>query len=176
VHGDLENRLEQESRGKVQLERTLEDLEREWALKYKKLEADRDHWQEVVKVEQSRNARLIDQVVRKDQDIHRMLQQKVRIYCCCRTLLLFVAVIDCLVVPSFPTVICQYDNQRESPITHSTRNVRHLMNERESAFQEIARRGEQQFKSPHEILEASGSMKAVRTRNVKNLLMDFFAL
>ena len=79
VHGDLEARLELESRGKVQLEKTLEEREREWAVKYKELESDRDHWQNVVKIEQTKNARLIDQVVRKDQDIHRMLQRKVRI-------------------------------------------------------------------------------------------------
>ena len=77
VHGDLESRLELESRGRVQLERTLEEREREWAIKFKTLETDRDHWQGVVKVEQTKNARLIDQVVRKDQDIHRMLQRKV---------------------------------------------------------------------------------------------------
>ena len=64
---------------------------------------------------------------------------------------------------------------------HSVRNVRHLANDRQlnpvpSGTQDIAQRGDQQFKSPHEILEASGSMEAVRTGNVKNLLMDFFAL
>jgi hypothetical protein len=79
VHGDLEARLEQESIGRVQLETTLEERERDWGIKFKELEADRDHWKGVVKVEQTKNARLIDQVVRKDQDIHRMLQRKVRI-------------------------------------------------------------------------------------------------
>jgi hypothetical protein len=77
VHGDLESRLELESRGRAQLETTLEEREREWSLKFLELEADRDHWKEVVSVEQKKNARLIDQVVRKDQDIHRMLQRKV---------------------------------------------------------------------------------------------------
>jgi hypothetical protein len=77
IHGDLEARLELESRGRVQLETTLEEQEREWAIKFKELEADRDHWKEIVRVEQTKNARLIDQVVRKDQDIHRMLQRKV---------------------------------------------------------------------------------------------------
>lgn len=77
VHGDLESRLELESRGRAQLETTLEQREREWATRFKELEMDRDHWKEIVKVEQTKNARLIDQVVRKDQDIHRMLQRKV---------------------------------------------------------------------------------------------------
>lgn len=82
VHGDLEGRLELESRGRVQLEKTLEEREREWAIKYNQLEEDRDHWKEVVKAEQNKNARLIDQVVRKDQDIHRMLQRKVSAFNC----------------------------------------------------------------------------------------------
>ena len=77
VHGDLETRLELESRRRVQLETTLEEREREWALKFQQLEEDRDHWKDVVSSEQNKNARLIDQVVRKDQDIHRMLQRKV---------------------------------------------------------------------------------------------------
>ena len=78
VHGDLEARLELESRGRAQLETTLEEQERAWALRFQQLEEDRDHWKDVVKAEQAKNARLIDQVVRKDQDIHRMLQRKVR--------------------------------------------------------------------------------------------------
>jgi hypothetical protein len=77
VHGDLENRLEQESRGRAQLETTLEQREREWAEKFKELETDRDHWMQVVKLEKSKNDKLIHQVYRKDQDIHRMLQRKV---------------------------------------------------------------------------------------------------
>jgi hypothetical protein len=78
VHGDLEARLEQEARGRAQLEATLEGRERDWFLRYHELELDRNHWREEVTKEQSKNARLIDQVVRKDQDIHRMLQRKVR--------------------------------------------------------------------------------------------------
>ena len=46
-------------------------------MKYHDLEKDRDQWKNVVSQEQAKNARLFDQVVRKDQDIHRMLQRKV---------------------------------------------------------------------------------------------------
>jgi hypothetical protein len=77
IHGDLESRLELESRGRTQLESTLERRERDWATRYQKLEKDRDQWKTTVSQEQTKNARLIDQVVRKDQDIHRMLQRKV---------------------------------------------------------------------------------------------------
>jgi len=78
VHGDLESRLEVESRGKKHLEMTLESREREWKEKFEALQSERDHWKKVVEAEQTKNSRLIDQVVRKDQDIHRMLQRKVR--------------------------------------------------------------------------------------------------
>ena len=77
VHGDLESRLEIESRAKKHLEMTLEAREREWKDKFEQLHSERDHWKRVVEVEQTKNSRLIDQVVRKDQDIHRMLQRKV---------------------------------------------------------------------------------------------------
>ena len=78
IHGDLETRLEEETNRRQQLETTLEAREREWANRFEELSKDRDHWKGVVQVEQTKNARLIDQVVRKDQDIHRMLQRKVR--------------------------------------------------------------------------------------------------
>ena len=77
IHGDLENRLELESRGRTQLEATLERRETEWTMRYHNLEKDRDQWKNTVSQEQTKNVKLIDQVVRKDQDIHRMLQRKV---------------------------------------------------------------------------------------------------
>lgn len=77
VHGDLEARLQIESKGRQQLEATLEAREREWAEKLEHVESDRDNWKQIVEAEKSKNSRLIDQVVRKDQDIHRMLQRKV---------------------------------------------------------------------------------------------------
>ena len=89
----------------------------------------------------------------------------------------------------------QYDKKGDSPnAPHSlsTRNVRQLASERppgpgqsqpgndaQSITSNNYRSGvgeQQQYKSPHEILAASGSMEAVRIRNVQNLLTEFFAL
>jgi hypothetical protein len=84
-HGDLGARLEIESKGRQQLEATLEAREREWARKYSELEVDRDQWETVVRAEQTKNSRLIDEVVRRDQDIHRILQRKVHVSICKRT-------------------------------------------------------------------------------------------
>jgi hypothetical protein len=78
VHGDLEARLELQSTGKMEIERTLEVREQQWSKQIAELEKDREHWKAVVEAERTKNSRLMDQVVRKDQDIHRMLQRKVR--------------------------------------------------------------------------------------------------
>ena len=77
VHGDLEARLEIQSTSRMEIERTLEDREQRWAEQIAELEKDREHWKSVVEAERTKNARLMDRVVRKDQDIHRMLQRKV---------------------------------------------------------------------------------------------------
>jgi hypothetical protein len=129
VHGDLETRLEYESKQRQQLELTLEAREREWAERYQHLEMDRDQQKALVEAETIKNSKLIDQVYRKDQDIHRMLQRKVR------------WVLKVLVVFSFSGPFCvlgarsslvyfgggiffficaQYDNEP----TRSTRNAR----------------------------------------------------
>jgi hypothetical protein len=78
VHGDLEARLEQECNARMKLEETLGQHELAWSDKYNKLEKERDHWKEVVQLEQTKNSRLIEQVVRKEKDIQKMLQRKVR--------------------------------------------------------------------------------------------------
>lgn len=77
VHGDLEQRLEIQSDRRLELEQSLEEREREWAQQIHHLENDRDNWQNIVQLERAKNSRLMEQVARKDQDIHRMLQRKV---------------------------------------------------------------------------------------------------
>lgn len=80
VHGDLESRLELECRGRSQLETTLEEREREWVAKFQQLESERDHWKHLKEQEESKTKRLMLQLNRKDQDIHRMLQRKVSFF------------------------------------------------------------------------------------------------
>jgi hypothetical protein len=79
VHGDLEGRLQEETRARHSLEKTLEAREREWTRTVQEVTDDCNHWKTAVQAEQTKNSRLMDQVVRKDQDIHRMLQRKVRL-------------------------------------------------------------------------------------------------
>jgi hypothetical protein len=80
VHGDLEARLQLESQGRQQLEATLEAREREWAKQLEQLESDRNHWRHLVQVEETKNNRLMEEVMRKEQEIRRMLQRKVCFY------------------------------------------------------------------------------------------------
>jgi hypothetical protein len=179
VHVDLEARLEVESNSRKQLETTLEAREREWANKFEELSKDRDQWKGVVQVEQTKNSRLIDQVVRKDQDIHRMLQRKVSqtirgrgvdIHGVC--IVLHVSLHVCFHI--------QYDHE---PIRGSTRNGRQQQSATrdrgERTVTSASRSPEARVrlhKSPHEILAASGSAEKVRLRNVKSLLNDFFGM
>jgi hypothetical protein len=83
VHRDLETRLEVQSNGILELEKTLEDREHLWAEQIRDLEKERDQLQSMVTLERSKNMSLMDQVVRKDQDIHRMLQRKVSCFFAC---------------------------------------------------------------------------------------------
>ena len=77
AHGDLESRLQLESRSRQQLETTLEIREREWANQLEQLESDRDHWRDLVKTEENKNTRLMEEIMRKEQEIRRMIQRKV---------------------------------------------------------------------------------------------------
>lgn len=74
---DSEDRLKAESQSKYQLEKKLEERENHWSLKFQKLGEERDRLKKAVEAEQATNTKLLDQVKRKDKDIHRMLQRKV---------------------------------------------------------------------------------------------------
>ena len=79
-HRDLELRLEMQADRNLELETTVEDRERLWIEQIRELEKDRDQWKELVNAERAKNAALMDHLVRKDQDIQRMLQRKVRVH------------------------------------------------------------------------------------------------
>ena len=79
VHDDLELRLERKSTDRMELEATLEQREKEWASRCEGLERERDSWKKTVETERTKNERLLDLVYRKDKEIHRMIQRKVRV-------------------------------------------------------------------------------------------------
>ena len=67
----------------------------------------------------------------------------------------------------------QYD-KKESPIAHTMRGGRSTANSQPAL--DLAHRTGQNFKSPREILAASGSIDTVRMQDAENLLMEFFAM
>lgn len=77
-HEDLEQRLERETQKRISLQQDLDRQNLVWQNKYETLEKDRDAWKNMVNAERARNERLLDQVMRKDREIHRMIQRKVR--------------------------------------------------------------------------------------------------
>jgi len=79
-HDDLERRLEIETQKRMSLEQDLDRQNRDWQQKYEILEKERDSWKTMVNAERAKNERLLDQVYRKDKEIHRFIQRKVRYY------------------------------------------------------------------------------------------------
>jgi Skp family chaperone for outer membrane proteins len=79
IHKELEARLETEAKQKDLLEATLEQRESEWERRLERTVAERDHFKQKMNEERAKNDYLSDQLSRKDQDIHRMMQRKVRL-------------------------------------------------------------------------------------------------
>jgi len=161
VHCDLELRLELQSNRRMELERTLEDRERKWAEQIRLLEEDRESWKKLVDLEGRKNAKLMDQVARKDQDIHRMLQRK------------YDQKRDGGGNAQIPIRTGSRGslNHSKSP-KDRTATIRNSSSHSADLGLDIERKHE----SPHQLLNANGSCEDVRERNVTNILSDFFGI
>lgn len=177
-HGELEAKVEQKAKDVVALEQTLERREVDWQAESNALKQERDRWRDSVQSEQVKNERLLDLVYRKDKEIQRMIQRK------------------------YDTAGGQHHDHGHHPLGHkSSRHItRRPVSERAAAdinshhFTDTERRfvaqqqqiqgtggqletsAASQFWSPQEILATSGSVEAVRERNVTNSLLDFFGM
>jgi len=159
VHGDLESRLEMQSNRRMELERTLGDRERNWAEQIDELKKEREDWKKLVNVERMKNTKLMDQVARKDQDIHRMLQRKYD---------------------------QKRNNEGTNNAPMPMRNGGPRAINKSPLQQQTKREGassknslvelDGKHESPHVILNANGSCEDVRERNVTNVLLDFFGI
>lgn len=188
VHGDLEVRLEVESNRRMELEKTLEERERNWAEQIEVLEEERDQTKNLVKLERTKNARLMDQVVRKDQDIHRMLQRKVsgdiHNRANLRDFPLHWWLTDSL------TLAPQYDHPRNDGVSASIRNARGLskspvLTNGESPKTSSAdlknhsqnhHQNHNHHKSPFQVLNASTTTGEERSKGVVSSLTNFFGI
>ena len=77
VQEDLEARLRAETRRRKELESLLEEQERLWSEKFVELEQQRDAAEKKLKDEETKTKKLINQVQRKDRDIHDFFKKKV---------------------------------------------------------------------------------------------------
>ena len=77
VQEDLEARLRGETRRRKELESLLEEQERLWSEKFAELEQERNAAEKKLQDEQTKTKKLINQVQRKDRDIHDFFKKKV---------------------------------------------------------------------------------------------------
>lgn len=77
IQEDLESRLRAEARKRKELESLLEEQERLWSEKFMELEELRSRAEKKLEDEQTKTAKLINQVQRKDRDIHDFFKKKV---------------------------------------------------------------------------------------------------
>mmetsp|Transcript_10110 Transcript_10110/g.24337 ORF Transcript_10110/g.24337 Transcript_10110/m.24337 type:complete len:183 (+) Transcript_10110:794-1342(+) len=179
IHSDLNVRLEIETRERFLLEAKLEQRERDWAEQFDQIAKDRDYWKSEVKTEQAKYARLVDQVTRKDQGLHRMLQRK---YDMQRN--------DTGVAAAAQSssIRAVRNSTSERPATPPRQEQQHHphfqyhnqthQQQQNPSISKMAGSSSsiRELKSPYQLLAESGSMETVRQRNVKNLLGDFFSM
>jgi hypothetical protein len=77
----MQESLHREIERRAELEKTLADHEKEWTERCVQLEKERDDWEQAVAEEQKKNKDLQAVIARKELDIQRILQQKVRYVC-----------------------------------------------------------------------------------------------
>ena len=75
----LEAEVAHRTAGGQALEASFERREREWRAENDGLRAERDRWRDSVQAERTKNERLLALVNRKDSEIQRMIQRKVRV-------------------------------------------------------------------------------------------------
>ena len=77
-HKDMQDSLHQETLRRSDLEKTLAEHEHEWSERCARIEKERDEWEQAVAEEKQKNKDLQAVIARKELDIQRILQKKVR--------------------------------------------------------------------------------------------------
>lgn len=158
IQADLEARLEIQTAQRIQLEASLERQEKRWAEKIRLLEDERDKLKEEKKKEEMTNNRLKMYVVRKDQEIQRMIQRKYES--------------KQRPAPRAPTSVSNQSRINTLTVSHDMP----LQQQQQQYNTMVAGDPFPLLRSPHEILEANASMQAGRETNATHNLLDFFGL
>uniref|UniRef100_A0A7S3KVW3 Uncharacterized protein n=1 Tax=Amphora coffeiformis TaxID=265554 RepID=A0A7S3KVW3_9STRA len=147
VQEDLEARLRGETRRRKELETLLEEQERLWSEKFMELEQQRNTAEKLLHDEQTKTKKLINQVQRKDRDIHDFFKKKY-----------------------------DQDGSRSIRNSvrggHGGPAERNPSPNTAGA----ARSADFPQQSPRQLLDGLGSDEKVREGNAKNLLLDFFGI
>lgn len=146
IHDDLETRLELQTKQNMELEKRLDEQKQSWSSKCEGLEKDLDSWKNLVQVERTRNDRLREQLIKKDKEIHKMMQRKYD---------------------------AAHQQHRQVQSHSSRESARRQVVASSSSSRQSSSINQT---SPYEILASSGSGEAVRERNVANSLLDFFGM
>jgi hypothetical protein len=150
IHHNLEERLEMQTKERMELEEKLSENERKWEMRCAELEKERDDALKNVDMEKSANKGLIEHVKRTNQEMQRR---------------------------KYGTGPQRHPHQRENLRPRGGEaDIRRAPSERISPLLGKMNNKSHMHESPHELLASSGNTEAVQQRNVTNSLLDFFGI
>lgn len=160
IHDDLESRLEQQTKARMNLEAKLDDEKQKWIENQGTLEKECNVWKSHAQSERMKNEKLLEQVNRKDKEIHRMIQRK---------------------YDSASKAPHQPPHEHRHARTYSNSHLRTVEQRHQpltpSLKQHSIHTNQHIHSGPHDILRDDfGTGCAVRERNVTNSLLDFFGM
>mmetsp|Transcript_8842 Transcript_8842/g.16683 ORF Transcript_8842/g.16683 Transcript_8842/m.16683 type:complete len:261 (+) Transcript_8842:194-976(+) len=142
---EMEGRLEHQTRERIELECIIEDQEKLWNEKCQQLSIERDEFFKSLQTEKTTNKKLWDLVYAKEKEIQRAYQRRYD------------------GPPQYGNRRGGPGHQRPPPEKGSTQS-RSGSSDRSQAI----------HKSPHDLLEATGSHQSAQERNAVKLLEGFF--
>mmetsp|Transcript_24675 Transcript_24675/g.29801 ORF Transcript_24675/g.29801 Transcript_24675/m.29801 type:complete len:257 (-) Transcript_24675:211-981(-) len=161
IHDDLEARLELQTKERMDLEEKLEEEKRKWATDRDVLDKECSAWKGHAQSERMKNERLLDQINRKDKEIHRMIQRKY----------------DAAKTPHQPP----HGHVHNRSLSHGDGSGRRVDSARlqqpsSTSIRHVPSYTDNQHSGPHDILHRAVTDGAVRERNVTHSLLDFFGM
>jgi hypothetical protein len=163
---EMEDRLEYQTKERIELEETIEEQEKLWDEKCQQLSKERDDFQKSLQAEQTTNRKLWDLVYAKEKEIQRAYQRRVSLKSSIEILLFHMEFAD-----SIYFAVIQYDGPSQG-----TRRGSHQRAPERGTRVTDRQTGVNALKSPHDLLEAKGSAQTAQERNAVLLFNGFFGV
>lgn len=144
-NNEMELRLQDQTKDRIDLESTIEDQEIHWNKKCDELEQTVDSYMKSLEAEKTKNKKLWHLVYAKEKEIQRAYQRRFE---------------------GSQQANRRGPNQRNSPVDRSSTNQRGPTEQRATVALN-------RHRSPHDYLEASGSNQNIQERNALKLLEGF---